>query len=78
MRTLILALTTALLILFSTVILEAQMVVENSLQGVELVGVETTPSVIKLTLKNVSPRNITAIDLAYSENNIMTKILPLN
>ena len=62
----IFALSTILLLLCSTVIVSAQVVIENSLQAVEVVGVETTERMIHLTLKNVSPNNITAIEIAKS------------
>ena len=66
------ALPAFLLILLPRVTVEAQIVAENSLQAVEVVGVETTAQMIRLTLKNVSPKNITAIDFATSENNTKT------
>jgi hypothetical protein len=72
MKRLLFALPIFLLPFCSTITAEAQVIVENSLQAVEIVGVETSARVIRLTLKNVSPKNITAIDFATSENNTMT------
>jgi hypothetical protein len=71
-KSVILALPTVLFLLVSALTGEAQVVVENQLQAVEVLSIETSGQVIRLTVRNVSPRNIMAIDFATSENSTLT------
>lgn len=72
MKRVILALPTVFLLLLLAVKVEAQVTVENQLQAVEVVSIEPSAQVVRLTVRNVSPRTITAIDFATSENTTLT------
>ncbi len=72
MKSLVLFLPSAFPLLQTVLMAEAQVVVENQLQAVEVLSIETGGQVIQLTIRNVSPRNIMAIDFANSESSTLT------